>query len=151
MHILRGTRLWAGVLALALLAPVLRAQTPAASDQQTQLATVEQLKTEAFKAFRSGNLDRSDELIRTSASMSNDQSLAQMSQWIGQYKTQRADFLAERHKQYDKVVADVNKLIENGFETFAIDKAGDAFVLSDDKDNFNKVPWVATLVQRGAN
>jgi len=153
----RGTsRLWAGLLTLAiLLSPVsavaLRAQTPpAAADQQSQLATVEQLKNEAFKAFRSGNLDRSDELIRTAASMSGDQSLAQMSQWIAQYRSQRADFLAERHKQYDKVVTDVQKLVDNGFEGFAIDKAGEAFTLADNKDDFNKVAWVSKLVQDGS-
>src|SRR5256885_17167383 len=85
MRICRGTRLWAGVLSTALMLALvsargLRAQTPGAADQRSQLATVEQLKSEAFKAFRSGNLDRSDELIRTAASMSGDQSLAQMSQ-----------------------------------------------------------------------
>src|SRR5687768_12088996 len=89
----------------------LRAQD-AKPDPQQQLATVEQLKHEAFKQLRSGNFDRSDELIRTAASMqTDDRTLALMSKWIGQYKSQRSEFDAERHKQYEKVVADVKKLL----------------------------------------
>src|SRR3954452_8208614 len=109
MRISRAKWLWAAVLSSAMfvgggMPTLVRAQNK--PDQQTQLATVEQLKHQAFEALRGGNFDRSDELIRTAASMSSeDRSLAQMSEWIAQYKSQCSEFVAERQKQYDKVVA----------------------------------------------
>ena len=159
----RAKWLWAAVLSSGFLigGPVaaLRAQQDAGEDKQdrrqqvsqAQVATVEQLKHEAFKQLRNGNFDRSDELIRTAASMqADDRTLALMSQWIGQYKSQRSDFLAERHKQYDKVVADVKKLLDAGKFPFAVDKATEAYTLSDNKENFSKEDWVVPIVQRGA-
>lgn len=113
-----------------------------------QLATVEQLKTEAFKALKGGNFARSDELLRAAATMSNDRSLAQMSQWLAAYETQRSEFTSERHKQYDKAVADVHKLIDGGKEGFAIDRAKDAAVLADDRAKFSSETWVKDLIAR---
>ncbi|MBC8106363.1 MAG: PDZ domain-containing protein, partial [Anaerolineae bacterium] len=159
MRISRAKWLWAAVMSSALFVagpmPELLAQDAKLDQkehlQQAQVATVEQLKHEAFKALRGGNFDRSDELIRAAASMSaDDRSLAQMSEWIAQYKHQRSDFVAERKQQYDKVVADVHKLIDGGKETFAIDKATEAYTLSDNKENFSKEPWVASLMTRAA-
>ena len=158
----RAKWLWAAVLSSAFLAgaplPSVHAQRTV-EDQKTdryddtkhaQLATVEQLKHEAFKQLRSGNFDRSDELIRAAASMqADDQTLAMMSRWIGQYKSQRSEFVAERHTQYEKVVADVKKLLDAGKDPFAIDKATEAYTLADKKDNFSNEPWVADIVRRG--
>src|SRR5215210_3367590 len=103
----RAKWLWAAVLSSAFFIgaplPSLHAQDAGRPDQQTQLATVEQLKHEAFKQLRIGNFDRSDELIRAAASMqTDDQTLALMSRWISQYRSQRSEFVAQRHKEYDK-------------------------------------------------
>src|SRR5688572_17605219 len=70
---------------------------------QQELASVEQLKVEAFKALRGGQFDRTSELLNRAASMSPDDSaLTQMASWIKQFEEQRQTFAAERRKQYDK-------------------------------------------------
>lgn len=122
-------------------------QQTTAEPTRDQLATVERLKSEAFKALRGGNFDQSDKLLRTAATLSGDQSLAQMSQWLTQYQSQRADFVAERRKQYDKAVADVHKLLNGGKEGFAVDRARDAYVLAEDKTKFAAEPWVKSLTE----
>jgi carboxyl-terminal processing protease len=122
-----------------------RQSQPIRSDQ---LATVEQLKNEAFKSLRAGNFDKSDELLRTAASLSGDRSLAQMSQWLGQYATQRQEFQAERHKQFEKSVAGVKKLNDAGLLRHAIDKTSEAHALADDKEEFVKQPWVSEMLTK---
>src|SRR4051812_34394440 len=100
MRISRGNRLVTFSLALSSLALTIgmarpiQAQQPANSDvshadQGTSLATVEQLKSEAFKAIQGGNLDKSNELIKTAESISGDKSFARVSEWLAQYRTQR--------------------------------------------------------------
>src|SRR4051812_22633082 len=116
----------------------LRADTPA----NTEVASVEQLKTEAFKALRGGDFDRTNTLIARAAGMTNDPSLTQMSLWVKDFDTQRQTFQAERHKQYEKAVGDVKKLQENHKDTYAIDAAARAYSLADDKDAFRDEPWV---------
>ncbi len=128
---------------------VARAQeAPAQTGQRDQLATVEQLKSEAFKALRGGNFDRSDELLSKAAALSGDQSLAQMSQWLGQYKSARHDLVVERQKQYSKAVGEVQKLLDAGKDDFAVNRAADALVLADDKDKFRAEPWVKSLLTK---
>src|SRR3954453_5885284 len=99
---------------------LVRADTPVAGDQ---VASVQQLKTEAFKALKGGNFDRTNELIAKAASMSSDPSLTQMSMWVKEFHTQRLTFAGERHKQYEKAVGDVHKLLDHQKDTYAIDAA----------------------------
>ena len=120
-------------------------KTDAAAPQQ--VASVEELKTEAFRAFRGGQFDRSNELIKTAASLSPDPTTAQMATWFGQFESQQAGFAAERHKQFDKAVEDVHKLLDANKPSFAADRARDAYVLADDKDAFRHEPWVDALVR----
>ena len=54
-----------------------------------QVATVEQLKLEAFSALKSGKFQQSNELLQKAASLSPDPSVRQMSTWLGQFETQR--------------------------------------------------------------
>src|SRR5215216_7893200 len=93
---------------------LVRADTPAANDQ---VASVQQLKSEAFKALKGGNFDRTNELIAKAASMSSDPALTQMSMWVKEFDTQRLTFAGERHKQYEKAVGDVRKLLDNHKDT----------------------------------
>jgi len=58
-------------------------QTAAAAPQE--VASVEQLKGEAFKALKSGQFDRTSELLTKAATISKDPSLSQMSDWIHQF------------------------------------------------------------------
>src|SRR3954463_16728689 len=90
------------------------------AQQPQQLASVEQLKSQAFDALRSGKFDQSNELLAKAASISPDPSLHQMADWVSQFETQRQQFTAERHKQYDKAVGDVKKLLANHKESYAL-------------------------------
>src|SRR5215207_5558203 len=138
---------------LVLCSSLLRAESPRpqASQNQShgeQLAGVEQLKTEAFKALRGGDFNRTNELIAKAASLSSDPGLAQMSLWVKDFESQRQTFAAERHKQYEKAVGDVKKLLDHGKDTYAIDAAARAYSLADDKDAFRNEGWVKDLLAR---
>src|SRR4051794_17950552 len=87
-----------------------------------QLATVDQLKAEAFKALKAGQFDRTSELL-TKASASagaNDPQLTKMAEWTKAFEDQRQTFVAERHKQYEKAVGDVHKLLDNKKDEYAL-------------------------------
>ncbi len=121
------------------------------AEPRQELATAEQLtelKLEAYKAFKGGQFDRTSELLSRAASLSSDPSLAQMSQWIAQFQTQRQGFVEERRKQFDKAVAETHKLIDNDKLGYAIDRAKDAYLLADDKEAFRKEPWVDAIVRQ---
>jgi carboxyl-terminal processing protease len=116
-------------------------------DQQPeQVATVEQLKSEAFKALKEGQFDRTTQLITKAATL--DPSLTQISAWIKQFDDQRVGFAAERHKQFEKAVADVHKILDGKKDSYAITFAARAYLLADDKEAFRKEPWVDELVQK---
>ncbi|MEO6434839.1 MAG: S41 family peptidase [Tepidisphaeraceae bacterium] len=121
---------------------------PAASITAEQVAAIEQLKLDAFHALKSGKFEQSNELLGKAALMSQDPTVQQMAGWIKQFETQRQVFATERHKQYDKAVADVKKLIENHKESYALDAAARASLLADDKKAFRAEPWVETLVKQ---
>ncbi|HTL29727.1 MAG TPA: S41 family peptidase [Tepidisphaeraceae bacterium] len=101
------------------------------ADQPEQVATVEQLKSEAFKALKEGQFDRTTQLIAKAATM--DPSLTQISTWI---------------KQFDKAVGDVHKILDGGKDSYAITFAARAYLLADDKEAFRKEPWIDALVQK---
>ena len=142
-------RLTLTVLLLLSLAFILNG--PAARLAQAQeIASVEQLKTEAFKALRGGQFDRTTELLSRAASLSTDPSLPKMVLWTKQFDTQRQGFLAERRQQYDKTVANVQLLLKNAKRDQAMDLAARAYLLADDKKAFGQEPWVRTLVTAAA-
>ena len=156
----KSVRRWAIVVALAAAAvgvvPSARQATaqsvaapapaPAQHDPQ-QVATVEQLKLDAYSALKRGNFPQSSELLQRAADMSKDPSVQQMSQWLKQFETQRQEFAAERHKQFEKAVGQVKKLIENKYDSYALDAAARASLLADDKKAFRNEPWVDKLVK----
>jgi carboxyl-terminal processing protease len=122
--------------------------TPPGSD--AQVATVDQLKSQAFSALKTGKFSESNELLAKAADLSKDPQLKQMSGWVSQFENQRQEFTTERHKQFEKAVADVHKLINNHMESYALDQAAKAALLSDDKDAFRHEPWVDALVKKTA-
>jgi carboxyl-terminal processing protease len=136
------TRTWAAD-------PAPAAEAPNNSANQ-QVATVDQLKTEAFSALKSGKFEQSNELLARAASMSQDPAVKQMSGWMNQFENQRQEFATERHKQFDKAVADVHKLIDNHKESYALDYTARAALLADDKKAFRQEPWVDALVKQTA-
>ncbi|HRK32624.1 MAG TPA: hypothetical protein PLD59_16290, partial [Tepidisphaeraceae bacterium] len=115
-----------------------RAESPIPGDAR---AEAQLLQTEAIKAIKSGEWTKTSELISKAAQVSNDPNLVKMSEWVAAFENQRQEFAAERKKQYEEAVADVNKLLAAGQQTFAIDAAGRAYLLADDKQAFHELPW----------
>src|SRR5258706_4636351 len=67
-----------------------------------QLATVDQLKAEAFKALKAGQFDRTSELLTKASAGANDPQLTKMAEGTKAFEDQRQKFVAERHKQVEK-------------------------------------------------
>src|SRR5688572_20028030 len=67
-----------------------------------ETASVDELKSEAFKALRSGEFGRSNELLERAAARSQDPVLVRMAGWTHDFESQRQEFAAERRKQYDE-------------------------------------------------
>ena len=134
-----------------------RANEPAAPasdgrvDAGGEVASVQQLKDEAFQALRSGRFDQTTELLGRAASLSRDPTLSKMADWTKGFESQRQGFMAERQKQYDKAVGEVRLLIDKGKSDFAIDRAARAFGLAADKQGFHDEPWVIELIARTAD
>ena len=129
-------------LALALIPRVLVAQ-----EQQVELAKVQQLKNDAINAVLQGKFSQTNDLLTRAAAATRDPIVTQMAGWIGQFEKQRSTFTEERHKQYEKAVGDVHKLLDNKLESYAIDAAARAYLLSDDKTKFRNEGWVVELVK----
>ncbi len=143
-----ASRGWVSLFVLALATvPALRLVPVVRGVEPQEVASVEQLKSEAFKAIRGGHFDRSNELLARAAAISHDPALQQMASWTSHFETQRAEFAAERHKQYEKQVGDIQLLIKNDKPDFAIDLAARAYSLADDKKVFRGEPWVDQLVK----
>src|SRR5437016_153314 len=81
---------------VALVAPVPRAwagnEIPAPIAVPQQVATVDQLKSEAFTALKRGNFLQSNELLAKAAEISQDPQIRRMADWMKQFKTQRQEF-----------------------------------------------------------
>ena len=122
---------------------LVHAEQPAAE----QLATVDQLKAEAFKALKAGQFDRTSELLSKASAGANDPALTKMAQWTKAFEDQRQTFVAERHKQFDKAVGDVKMLLKNHKDDYALDYAARAYLLADDKKAFRNEKWVDDLVK----
>src|SRR5258706_3314711 len=112
-----------------------------------QLATVDQLKAEAFKALKAGQFDRTSELLTKASAGANDPQLTKMGEWSKAFEDQRQTFVAERHKQFEKAVGDVKVLLKNKKDEYALDYAARAYLLADDKKAFRNEKWIDDLVK----
>ncbi len=115
-------------------------------DANAQVASVQELKSQAFAALRLGKFDLGNELLSRAASASNDPNLARMHDWTNQFDTQLKTFSDQRHQAYDKAVADVQLLLKNHHDDYALDMTNRAMLLSDDKQAFHDLPWVKQLL-----
>ncbi|HYE17290.1 MAG TPA: S41 family peptidase [Tepidisphaeraceae bacterium] len=114
----------------------------------TQVATVDELKAQAFKALRAGQFDKTNELLSRAASVGTaDPALAKMAEWTKAFEAQRQTFVAERRKQFDKAVEDIKKLQKAGKADYALDYVAKAYLLADDKKAFRNEGWVDELVK----
>ncbi len=118
-----------------------RAETPV-----VQVASVEQLKSEAFKQIRDGHFDRSNELLAQAAAMSHDPLVVQMAAWTSGFETQRQEFATERHQQFEKRADEMRLLLKNDKPEDALDRAAGAYLLTDDKKAFREEKDVDDLV-----
>src|SRR3954470_8347253 len=76
----------------------------AADSEPQQVATVEQLKAEAFRALRGGQFAKVNDLLGQAATKSHDPTLEKMVGWSKQFEDQRKEFADERNTQYLKAV-----------------------------------------------
>jgi carboxyl-terminal processing protease len=113
-----------------------------------QVASVDELKTEALKALRAGQFDRTRELLARALDLGNDPSLARWVNWTNQFGSQWQGAVAERRKQYDKAVEEVQKLLQAHKEAYVVDYARTAYLLADDKKAFISQPWVDDIVKK---
>jgi len=113
-----------------------------------QVASVEDLKSQAFRALKEGHFDQTNALLARAAAISHDPTITQMAAWTNQFESQRQTFVAERKKQYDKAVEDVHKLLAAGKDDYAIDAAARAYLLSADHKLFRQEKWVDDLIKQ---
>lgn len=142
----------AGAASAILSGPVRQNSAVAAPPQAVatadQVATVEQLKAEAFRALRIGEFTKVGELLDKARGINaNDPTLEKMVGWTKEFESQRKEFAAERQKQYEKAVGDVKKLQAAGKHVYVPDAAARAYLLAADKKAFRAEPWVDALIK----
>jgi carboxyl-terminal processing protease len=124
---------------------------------QEQIASVQQLESQAYAEAKIGHFEQSDQILVRAATMSHDPGVEQLAKVSASFKAQLDSFDSERHKQYDELVAQVKLLISHQKPDYALDIASRAYSLAkDDKDatkpswssreSFRKEPWVQKLV-----
>src|SRR5258707_14852843 len=101
-----------------------------------QLATVDQLKAEAFKALKAGQFDRTSELLTKASAGANDPQLTKMAEWTKAFEDQRLTFVAERHKQFEKGGGGVKGLLKNKKDEYTLDYPARAYLPADAKKAF---------------
>jgi carboxyl-terminal processing protease len=119
----------------------------AAPVAQSQVASVDDLTSEAFKALRQSQFDRVNELLSKAATLANNGVVSRWADWTNQFDTQWQGTQSERRQQYEKFVGDVHKLQAAGKESYAIDYVRDAYVRADDKKAFRDQSWVDQIVK----
>ncbi|MDP9173139.1 MAG: S41 family peptidase [Planctomycetota bacterium] len=115
-----------------------------------QGGSIDQLKTDAFKALRNGDFDRSNDLLAQAAAVSNDPQVQQMAHWAYSFDQQEKGVNSERHKQFEKAVADAHLLLDHKMDTYAADELARAYLLCDTKDSFRHEKWVNDLVHEAS-
>jgi carboxyl-terminal processing protease len=109
------------------------------------------LRAEALKEIRAGDFDKGAQLLATATdapTVQADPQLASVARFAAEYEAQREVFLAERRKQFQKTVADIQKLVDAKADDFALDFATRAYVLAEDKPAFATSPLVLGIVER---
>jgi carboxyl-terminal processing protease len=124
---------------------------------QQQLATVQQLQSQARAEALAGHFDQTDQILGKAASLSHDPNVVRLASYSSTFKAQLEAFAAQRYKQYDDLVAQSRLLVKNQKPDYALDIASRAYSLCDSKetaigvphitkDDFRKEPWVDQLV-----
>src|SRR3954453_14986014 len=112
-----------------------------------EVASADQLKSEAFRALRGGQFARTNELLGRAAALTHDPQVEKMAVWTKAFESQREEFAGERQKQFDKAVSDVKLLEAKTKPDYALDMAARAYLLAPDKKAFRNEGWVDALVK----
>ena len=115
---------------------------------EPQVASVDDLKMEAMKALRAGKFGKTRELLVKAATIGNDPDITRWAAWSNQFESQREGFVSERHKQYEKAIDEVQKLLKAHKDAYVIDYARAAYLLADDKSEFRHLEWVDEIVKK---
>src|SRR5580700_9165847 len=100
----------------------------AAPAAEPQVANVDDLTSEAFKALRQSQFDRVNELLGKAATLANNGAASRWASGTNQCDTQWQGSHSARRQQYEKFVADVHTLQDAGKESYAIDYVRDAYI-----------------------
>lgn len=147
MSSIRSNRYKSWLVGIAAIAVISVATWAADAPALQSVATADQLKSQAFKALREGQFQKTTELLAEASRLNSDPDLARMVRWTGEFEAQRRQFAAERRKEYDKTVADAHKLIAGGKFDYAVTMAARAYPLTDHKAAFRAEPWVDALLK----
>ncbi|MEM1013579.1 MAG: S41 family peptidase [Planctomycetota bacterium] len=112
-----------------------------------ELVNASTLKRRAIDAARDGQLDETRDLLTQALQLRpDDPSLRQMDAWVADFQEQREAFAADRKEAFERQVADVKVLRDNGFRSHAIRAAHGAASLADDEQAFKSQAWVRDLI-----
>ncbi len=136
--------LLACVIAALLVFPVARAQEGRVG--QVQITAVDQLKNQAFEALRAGDLKQTSTLLARAAEVSSDPLMTKMADWASQFEAQRHRFASERDRDYQKTVKQIQLLIDNKKEIYAMELAQKAYLLAPDKQAFRREGSIIRLL-----
>ena len=64
--------------------------------EKEEVASVDRLRSEAYRALRGGQFGRTNELLSRAASISHDPQVVKMADWTKSFESQRQEFAAER-------------------------------------------------------
>jgi carboxyl-terminal processing protease len=108
-------------------------------------------RNEALKAIRDGDFDRANALLQK-ASSAGDAQAKEYAAWTAEFESQHEVFVAKRHKDFEKAIDDVRKLVAAGNDEVAIEFAAlKAYVFAEDKQKFTDSDLVRGLIQRSAD
>ena len=138
------------LLAVALLVAAGGLLVPPLRAQNQQLAAIEELKSKAISASRAGKFDLTMDILTQASATSQDAVVKKMAGWAKEFETQRLTFLAERQKEYDKAVKEVQKLVDAGKPAYAVGKATEVYTLAINKDALRNEPWLKDLIVKAS-
>ena len=122
------------------------ALAPAAALRGDQLAVANDLVKAGVEKARAGQFDQSADLFSKAYELNKSPSLEKLVKWSKDFNAQREHFVTERRKEYDKAISKVKLLQEKSKPIYAMEMAGQAYLLADNKDAFRAEPWVTKLL-----
>jgi carboxyl-terminal processing protease len=122
-----------------------------------EIASIQQLESQAYAEARIGHFEHSDQLLGQAATLSHDPGVEALARQSNSFKAQLAAFDTERLKQYDELVKQVKLLLDHQKADYALDIASRAFSLAKEsrdsakpgettRELFRKEPWVQKLI-----